>query len=363
MPEYLQVNDARCVKTFRFGGEVNVATAESHRIPYGVVWGSFGVLAWAAFSILTGGGSAHADDESVSPLGELAGVVSSTLDDTVAPVVEPVVVEVVAPVVQKVVAPVVKPVAQKVVSPVTQTVVAPVAKTVPVVDAIAPAVSDTATAVVAPVTDVLQESPLSQVTAPVFSAVAEVPVVGKVLDDLGVTTGVTAIVDAVDATTGLLGDALDDTVAPIVEGLDPTSRNPISALAPTPTVDGAPGDVPIDLDPSPAVVADEGIIPSRAGNALATDGLHFNAVHAATASADPGADATSVPTTPAMAAHAPPASTAPTSSAANGGGSMGDGAQFRSHQFDPLHSWTRMHEAPDDELPSSPVADADVSPD
>lgn len=342
---------------------MNVATAESRRIPHGVVWGAFGVLAWAAFSILTGGGSAHADDESVSPLGELAGVVSSTLDDTVAPVVEPVVVEVVTPVVQKVAAPVVKPVVQKVVTPVVEKVVTPVAQTVPVVDAIAPAVSDTADAVVDPVTDVLQESPLSQTTAPVLSAVADVPVVGKVLDDLGVTTGVTAIVDAVDATTGLLGDAVDNTVAPIVDDLDLTSPTPIGTLAPIAPVDSAPGNVPVGLDLLVAVVADEGVVPSRASSAFATDGLAFAAFYAATASADPGVDDTSVPTTPAKAAHAPPASTAPTSSAGNGGGHMGDGAQFRANRLEPLRAWTRMHEAPDDELPSSPVADTDVSPD
>src|SRR5690606_14140674 len=86
------------------------------RIPFAIAWGALGVVAWATFTILASGGSAHAEEEPDRPLDGLTSLVGSTvgagadlaadvLTETVSPVVETV-----APVVTQTVPAIVEPV-------------------------------------------------------------------------------------------------------------------------------------------------------------------------------------------------------------------------------------------------------------
>ncbi|WP_214443594.1 hypothetical protein, partial [Mycobacterium tuberculosis] len=73
-------------------------------VPTAVLWGGLGALAWAALTVLTGGGSAHADEQPKGPLDSLTSVVSETVTAVTTPVVD----NVVAPVVNHVATPVVQ---------------------------------------------------------------------------------------------------------------------------------------------------------------------------------------------------------------------------------------------------------------
>ena len=212
------------------------ARATRRGVPAIALWGGLGALAWATITVLTGGGSAQADEQKdPSLLGEVSSLVTgtvSTVGDTVTAVTEPIVTQVVAPVVHQVVAPVV----HEVVAPVPETVPAVVEDVtdtvaeVPVVGDVATpvveTVTDTAQAVVTPVADLLQDAPVSQIVDPVQDAVAALPVVGGLLRDLGVTKLLDDVTGVVDDTTGIVGEVVESTVPPVLVGLDPTESLP-----------------------------------------------------------------------------------------------------------------------------------------
>jgi len=343
-------------------------------VPAAVLWGALGVLAWATLAVFLGGGSAHADDRDDGPLDGLTSLVGDTVSSVTAPV-KPVVTEVVAPVVTKVVAPVVTkavaPVVTKVVAPVQQTapaVVETVTETVaatPVVGTVtAPvvqAVTETAHDVVAPVTAVLSDAPVSQITDPLLDTVAGLPLVGGLVTDLGVITTVDDLVDVVDDTTAILGGAVDSTVPPVLDALDPTTPDPAlgSGVVVEPSTPGATTVAPRDeAAPGPAPF-------SASSRVLGGAAFVATAPPVSTGSSDTvgsGADATGAPenSPPGTLPGGPvPAS----SSAGSGGGSGAAHARLSDVDPSPLRAGERTSGASDDALPTSPVADTDVSPD
>src|SRR5690606_40255882 len=96
---YGRAHGASCAVGVSFEGEVNVRTAASRRIPFAIAWGALGVVAWATFTILASGGSAHAEEEPDrpldgltslvgSPVGAGAGLAADVPTETVSPAVE-----------------------------------------------------------------------------------------------------------------------------------------------------------------------------------------------------------------------------------------------------------------------------------
>jgi len=308
------------------------------------------VIAWAAFTVVTGGGSAHADESDDGLLDPLTSLVGDTVSSVTEPLA-PVVTQVVAPVVQTVVAPVqqtVPEVAAPVVEAVTQApVVGPVAA--PVVTTAA----QTVEAVTAPVTDALVDAPVTQITTPVVDAVAGVPVVGELLGDLGVIDLVGTVVGVVDDTVAVVGTVTDETVTPIVDALDPGTPGVVTtppAISPVASA-AAPAHF------TAAVLSSAGS-ESRAAmrsNAHAAPLIDEERSALSASDRDPASEAPS---------DGPPAvPLAPTSSASSGGGSGAVPSRPGEVIALPLPSWGRTVGATDDDLPSSAVADTDVSPD
>ncbi|MFK3677418.1 hypothetical protein ACI2IP_06785 [Microbacterium sp. NPDC090218] len=322
-------------------------------IPAAVLWGAVGVLAWATLTVLLGGGSAHADDQDEGPLDGLTSLVGDTVSAVTAPVT-PVVTNVVAPVVTKVVAPV-----QQSVPAVVETVTQTVAATPVVGPATAPvvhAVTETAQEVVAPVTAALANSPVSQLTDPVLDAVAGIPVVGGLVTDLGVITAVDDVVGVVDDTTALLGDVANATVPPVLEALDPTTPDPEPGS-------GAVSEPAVPAPGALTVAVTDGTAVSPAFSTFSTSASELSgALSASDDSAPTGDDTTPAPAgTP---PGSPPGAPVPASSSAGSGGGAGAAhARLSDANSSPLRAGERTPGASDDVLPSSPVADTDVSPD
>lgn len=356
------------------------ARATRRGVPAIALWGGIGALAWATITVLTGGGSAQADERNdPSLLGDVSSLVTgtvSTVGDTVTAVVEPVVTQVVAPVVNEVVAPVVN----EVVAPVVHEVVAPVPEIVPAVvetvtDTVADVpvvgeiatpvvetVSDTAQAVATPVSDLLQDAPVAQIVDPVQDAVAALPVVGGLLRDLGVTNLLGDVAGVVDDTTGIVGEIVETTVPPVLVGLDPTESVPPVALPPV-------------AFPGPGFATVPAVVPADAAGATIVRASVSTPASATRHPLDEYALAapveTSAPATTASASgHASgPASApaggplAPSSSANSGGASAVSPAGLTDAGVPALRAVERTSGASDDVLPTSLVADTDVSPD
>ncbi|MFS0853503.1 hypothetical protein [Microbacterium sp. 179-I 3D4 NHS] len=333
------------------------ARATRRGAPAAVLWGGLGALAWAAFTVVVGGGSAQADEHRDTPLLDgVTSLISQTVDtvgDTVAAVtapITPVVTEVVEPVVTQVAQPV-QQAAPAVVETVTETVAA-----VPVVGpATAPvvtAVGETAEAVVEPVGELLQAAPVGQIVRPIKDAVTRVPVVGDLLTDLGAADLIDGVVGIVDDTTGLVGGVVvDETVSPIIDVLAPAvpaTEVGVPAL-PAASAPGTPTSAPA---PSPTSTQDRSA-QSRVG--FASPQSAFGADDAAASST------TEAPASPTGAPFGGPV--APSSSAASGGASPLAHARLDGVAVTPLHAWERVAGASDDVLPTSLISDTDVSPD
>lgn len=339
------------------------ARATRRGIPAAVKWGSLVALAWATLAVLTGGGSAHADEQSDGPLDGLTSIVG----DTVSAVTTPVVTQVVAPVVTHVAAPVVThvaaPVVHAVAAPVQQAapaVVSTVTHTVasvPVVGTVATpvvqAVSHTAQDAVAPVTDLLTDAPVAQITDPILDAVTGLPIVGGLVDDLGARDLVDDVVGVVDDAVGVIGGVAEETVPPILEGLDPVLPG-----AGGPDEPGAPSTgIPAPFVSTSASGASgaPGVSDSGGFPALSTQPV-APADTSTVVNGERGASESGQGT--------PPGSpVAPTSSAGSSGGLNSAHARLGDAVAPPLSAWERAAGASDDALPASPVADTDVSPD
>lgn len=330
------------------------ARATRRGVPAGVIWGGLGVLLWSALAIFNGG-TAHADETDQGPLDGLTSLVGDTVSSVATPVVTqvvaPVVTEVVAPVVQTVVAPVQKA-APAVVKTVTQTVAA-----VPVVGpATAPVVktvTETAQAVTAPITDALSDSPVSQITRPILDVVSGLPLVGGLVDDLGVTGVVRDVVSVVDQTTGIVGGVVDQTVPPVLEALDPTTPGSAPESAEPPAAPMSAVATAVSVAAAPAVGTGTSALPP-----------FFELAPPPQAVAALGGDPTSSDAPADRSPGGPPgAPVPPTSSAGPGGATSYAQARVSESGVPPLHAWERVAGPSDDVLPTSPVADADVSPD
>ncbi|MBO0980147.1 hypothetical protein [Microbacterium sp. SD291] len=309
-------------------------------LPAAVVIGGLVALGWAAISILTGGGAAHADDRADSPLGDLTSVIGSTVT-TATSVVEPIVPEVVAPVVVTVVAPVQQVVQQPlpVIGAGTDAGTEAPVPTAPVVED----VTDATRGVVTRVSDLLGDSPASQIVQPVTDAVESLPIVDRLLDELGVNSLLETVVGVVDDTTSIVGGVVENTVPPVLS-------------VPDATVPDAPS--PLAGPDSLALVA-----PATAASAP-------RAVDASTRSAPPDATGSApdaaAPAPAGERSSPPPAGGAPampSSSAGPGGGSMISHARLSDVDLPALLAMERSPGASDDVLPTSLVADTDVSPD
>lgn len=330
------------------------AEATRRGVPAVALWGGLGALAWAAITVLTGGSSAHADEQSdPSLLGGVSSLVSETVTavgDTVTAVTQPVVTEVVAPVVTQVVAPVVTEVVapvQQAVPPVVETVTGTVAEVPVVGPATAPvteALAETAQEVVAPVTDLLQDAPVSQIVTPVQEVVTAIPLVGSLVDRLGVNTLLTSVVGVLDDTTALVGGVVESTVPPVLDALAPTRPDRIE-----------PG-IPAALAPR-GVAADSATAPPATAQGTALSASRPPASPTPSATTAPSADGEPTLPTP----TGTPA--APVSSAGSGGASALSHARTSDVGFSPLRAVERTPGATDDVLPTSLVADTDVSPD
>lgn len=330
-------------------------TAASRRIPFAIAWGALGVVAWAAFTILASGGSAHAEEEPDRPLDGLTSLVGSTVGAG-ADLAADVLTETVSPVVETV-APVVPQTAPDVVEPV---MTAPVAAEVvqPAIAPVTQVAAETTASITTPATELLHDAPLTSITSPVLEVVSDVPIVGDALDELAIPDAVTAVVHAVDVTTGVLGQTVEDTVPPVLDVIHP----PAAPTAPTEAGVALPGES--DDRPLPGPVETEAIIAAGTA-AAASDFTPFahRTFDSALADFVVSAAGSSDPAVPSRAAHAPPGSTAPSSSAAHSGGHVGDGARLDDASADSLHAWQQALPTIDDELPSSPVEDTDASPD
>lgn len=337
-----------------FEGEVDVdARATRRGVPAVVIWGGLGALVWAAFTVLTGGGSAHADEQPDGPLDGLTSLVGETVTSVTAPVVDqvvaPVVTHVAAPVVQAVVAPV-QQAAPPVVSTVTQTV-ASVPVVGPAAAPVVQAVSHTAQDVVAPVTDILTDAPVAQITDPILDAVTGLPIVGGLVDDLGARDLVDDVVDVVDDAVGVIGGAAEETVPPILEALDPEALEAGGPAGPGASNDSRPAQ---HLAATSASIA-PGLSDSGGSPALSAQPV-VPAAASAVVIGERGA--------PESTPGAPPgAPIAPTSSAGSGGGASSAHARVSDAVAPTVRAWVRASGASDDALPASRVSDTDVSPD
>ncbi len=355
------------------------AQATRRGVPAVALWGGLGALAWAAITVLTGGSSAQADEGDHSLLDGVGSLVSqtvSTVGDTVTAVTQPVVTEVVAPVVTEVVAPVVT----EVVTPVVAHVTAPVQQAAPVVETVTetvaqvpvvgqPAaaavgtttetvvdtVADTVESVTTPVIAVLEDSPASHIVTPVTDAAASLPVLGALLGQLGVFTLVEDFVGVVDETTAIVGgvvdDVVDSTVPPLVDALEPLSpATPDDVVAEPSAVDAHQVRALLPAAPAPATATTR---VSASPAALEPVAATVDPAWTATASGRDGV--------PAPAPLGSPV--APSSSTGSGGASAVSPARLGDAGTPAFSAGERTPGAPDDVLPTSLVADTDVSPD
>ncbi|UYO97102.1 hypothetical protein OED01_16105 [Microbacterium sp. M28] len=374
------------------------------RISRAVLWGAFGILAWAGFTLLAGGGSAQAsEDDPDAPTGPLTALVTTTTEKvatTVTQVTAPVVtaiapvttavqpvtrpaVEVVKPVVTQVVAPVVtdvvKPVVTDVVQPVVPAATAPVTATVPpalesatdtvadapvVGDVAAPVletVSDAVADVSGPIIGLFDDEPVSRIVDPLVDTITGLPIVGDIIVDSGVGSVVDSTTAIVDETTATIGNALDGSAQGVVDGLDPTTPAGPGTRPGLPTVAGP--DSALALFAPVAGVAAPMLTshaPSDGARSVASEQLSALAAPTAGAHAVASGGSDGVP-----ASDSPisPQGSTPTSSAGHGGGSPTDGARVSDASDGPHRAWMLTTADPDDDVPSSPVADTDVSPD
>ncbi|MBY6061774.1 hypothetical protein [Microbacterium esteraromaticum] len=327
--------------------------ASRRRVPAVILWGGLVVLAWAALTVLVGGGDAHADDDDSTPLSGLSSLVTTTVTEVVDPVVEKA---------AEAVTTVTEPVLES-----TQQVVEKAARTVasvPVVGSTASdalgTVSQTVSSATDAVTDVVSDAPVSSVVRPVTDTVREVPVVGEVLDELGATDLLDDSAGAVDGVVDNLAPVVDGTVPPVVDALDPQRPT-----APTPDV----GEPTLPTGPD-AVLPDDTTADANADAtpaiALPTNDAHrtpwSGGPHPVLSSGDAAASASGIEHP--NETSAPPPGLVPASSAAGPGGSAGGAHPAVHHSASHLHdSGVSAGPPADSVLPPAPVGDTDVSPD
>lgn len=318
--------------------------ATRRSIPAAVIWGALLVLAWAALTILTGGAPAHADEHEDGPLDGLTSLVKGTVAAVTAPlpaaaadIVEPV---------RDVAASVVNSAAESTDEiPVAGPVVAPVVHEV----------ASSVQAVAAPITEVLQNAPVAQVVDPIVDVVADAPVIGHFVVDIGGAEVIRDVVGIVDGAAGVVGDVAEGTVPPLVDAVDPLTPVSPETAVPSPPQSPAP---PPPASAGVSAPAPDAGVPTRVR--VVNDAEHGQislSIH--------GSDvpATSAPARSDAPAGAPLGSPSSSSSSAPGGGSTGAAARISDDGVLLLRAEKHGSGASDDALPTSPIADTDVSPD
>lgn len=319
------------------------------RAPWALLWGALVILGWAVLSSLLGGGTAHAadapDDAPSSLLSKLSSQVKATttavsdlIDDAVQPVADKA-------------TDAVQTVAETVTSPVEKAVaVVPAPVRAPVTEAVT-ASREVVTTAVEPVVAVVRDAPVARVLKPVTDAVAELPVVGEVIDSLGVPEFIERTGDTVD-------DVLD-------------IADPVVAVVLPPAVD--PGQPGSHVGQPGAVTDAASTAPEFAPTNAAADRDAFPLSALVTGWHGITPDRDGVPVTPSVAARdespassppgAPEDPASPTTSAGPSGSSSGVPAN--ADESSDLHpdSWTANGTCSNTVLPPSPAGSTDVSPD
>jgi len=212
---------------------------------------------------------------------------------------------------------------------------------------------------------VVEAEPVSRITGAVVSTVRDVPVVGKVADDLGVTDALDGVGDAVTEVVAGVGHDVGDAVDAVTETVTPPAPVPPTPVLPAapPPRDGGPAPDPSDEDSATVVddtaatdvaaVAAPGRVPSSSPAALAP------------AAGDAGVGVALIPSErplpPPPPLRALP-STALTSSGA-AGASTAAGIVPSSPSPFAHHAWLRAPGDRETGLPPDPPSAPDVSPD
>ena len=338
--------------------------------------GALFVLMWAVVVAFFAGGEARADDERPAPASGLTSLVGDTLSGVATPVVKTT-----TSTVEKAATPVVKTV-EKAATPVAKTVGKAVSKTttavasVPVIgEPVAATVTktgETVAKVTETVEKVVSSAPVTAVVTPVTDVVRSVPVVGSVVDALGVPDFVDETASGVDEILDVVAPVVGGTVDPVIDGLQP---NPSGAQKPErPSIEAPviPIDAPTDTDPLSEAPAPS-ITEATAVDASATAAPSTSAL---TLGGAPMALAPEVTLTHEVAAQSPvpahrtgsapePAlgTAAPTSAAGSSGHSPGANSDSPAAPglSDSISSRTGI--PADAALPPSPEGSTDVSPD
>jgi hypothetical protein len=210
------------------------------------------------------------------------------------------------------------------------------------------------------VTDLIDETPVAPIVAPVQDLLTGLPIVGDVIVDVGVPTVIEGAIGVIDTTTPIVGGVVENTVSPVL-----TSVTPAWSATPARQSDSDP----LGTAPLPSITAgadaatgaySAAVAQSRASGHTEASDLQPAAPTAASATTAPASDDSR------SASSAPPAGvpSAPSSSAGSSGASSFSPARLGGDVgLAAPHAVVRTPGAPDDVLPTSPVADADVSPD
>ncbi|GEM_PF-3029388 len=325
------------------------------------LWGALFVLMWAVVVAFFAGGEARADDERPAPASGLTSLVGDTLSGVATPVVKTV---------------------EKAATPVAETVGKAVSKTttavasVPVigepVTATVTKTSETVAKVTETVEKVVSSAPVTAVVTPVTGVVRSVPVVGSVVDALGVPELVDETASGVDEILDVVAPVVGSTVDPVIDGLQPNSPSAQEPGRPSVDVPLRPIDEPSDSGPLSEAPAPS-ITEATAVDASATAAPSTSAL---TLGGAPMALAPEVTLTHEVAAQSPvpahrtgsapePAlgTAAPTSAAGSGGHSPGANSDSPAAPGLSDSISARAGVPADAALPPSPAGSTDVSPD
>lgn len=319
-------------------------------------------LLWAGISVLTSTSSAHADDDDRGGLIGLVGGVSGAASDLVGATTGAVgdILPPVAPVTDA---------ASQTVSTVTTTVSDTVAYVPDVVPELQPVVEPVVTEIVQPVVTEIVQPVVTDVVQPVVDGVGgivePVPVVSDVVGAIDLPSVVGVVSDVVGAVPGVVG-SVDDTVGTVIG----TPGHPTSGGVPSVPIPGT--DQVSEPGASPHPTQEAATAALVAALAATVDARHASVAGAggaafATPSAAAPARSLDLFGAPPLPGHSVPwESSAPSGSSSSGASS---GSLSFALGWVGSSAWSASAGsavAPrdgDDDLPSSPVFDTDISPD
>ena len=340
------------------------------------LWGALFVLMWAVVAAFFAGGEARADDERSAPASGLTSLVGDTLSGVATPVVKTT-----TSTVEKAATPVVKTV-EKAATPVVKTVEKAVSKTttavasVPVIgEPVAATVTktgETVAKVTETVEKVVSSAPVTAVVTRVTDVVRSVPVVGSVVDAIGVPGLVDETASGVDEVLDVVAPVVGSTIHPVVDGLQPNSPSAQEPGRPSVEAPVTPIDVPTDSGPlseaptpstTEATAVDASVTAAPSTSALALGGAPMALAPEASLTHEVAARSPLPAHQPGSVPEPALGSAAPTSAAASSGHSPGANSDSPATPglSDSISSRTGI--PADAALPPSPAGSTDVSPD